>query len=175
MSNNLLDDIKKNNTPSITDEVTLALRAVTEKRASTIANMIDEAKSKGLNDNFARAAIYNYGVANGHDMAKSMKNPDDLIEFSNTFISGLEPDVYEMELIKATEEEFQVHFHYCPYVTKWLQQNRTTDELANLCDICMEGDGALATVFSDLEFELGSTIAKGGQVCDIHYKRSQTS
>ncbi|MEC5318127.1 L-2-amino-thiazoline-4-carboxylic acid hydrolase [Brenneria populi subsp. brevivirga] len=175
MSDKLLGEIKKNNTPSINDEVTLALRGVTEKRASTIANMIDEAKSKGLDDGFARAAIYNYGAANGRDMAQSMKNPNDIIEFSKTFTSGLEPNVYEMELIKATEEEFQVHFHYCPYVNKWLQQNRSTDELANLCDICMEGDSALATAFANLEFELGNTIAKGGQVCEIHYRRSSVS
>ncbi|MEE3662903.1 L-2-amino-thiazoline-4-carboxylic acid hydrolase [Brenneria sp. g21c3] len=175
MSNKLREKIRKNNTPSINDEVTLALRGVTEKRASTIANMIDEARNQGLDDGFARAAIYDYGAANGRDMAQSMQDPNDIIEFAKKFTSGLEPNVYEMELIKATEEEFQVHFHYCPYVNKWLQQNRTTAELANLCDICMEGDSALATAFSNLEFALGSTIAKGGQVCEIHYRRSHAS
>lgn len=175
MSNELREKISKNNTPSINDEVTLALRSVTEKRASTIANMIDEAKSLGLDDSFARKAIYHYGAENGRDMAQSMQDPDDLIEFSKAFTSGLEPNVYEMELIKATEEEFQVHFHYCPYVNKWLQQNRSTAEMANLCDVCMEGDGAVATAFSNLEFELGDTIAKGGQVCEIHYRKSHVS
>lgn len=172
MSDDLLDKIKENNTPSVTDEVTLALRGVTEKRASTIANMIDEARSKGLDDGFARAAIYHYGAANGSDMAQSMQDSNNMLEFSQSFTSGLEAKVYEMELIKATEDEFQVHFHYCPYVNKWLQQNRTVDEMANLCDICMEGDKALATAFSDLEFELGNTIAKGGRVCEITYRKS---
>lgn len=173
MSKILLAQIEQNNCPSITDEVTLALRAVTEKRASTIANMIDEVDKQGLDDRFARTAIYDYGVANGQSMAKSMQNPDDLIEFAHAFTSGLEAKVYEMELITSTAAEFQVHFHYCPYVNKWLQQQRTAAEMANLCDICMEGDEALATAFTDLEFELGNTIAKGNSVCEISYRKAK--
>lgn len=166
---NKLATIKSNNIATITDEVTLALRAVTEKRAATIANILDQAKDLNLDDSFVRKAIYQYGADNGKAMASSLNNADDLQEFAQHFTSGLEANVYEMELVNQTAQTMTVHFHYCPYVNKWLAQNRTPQQMSTLCDICMEGDKALATAFNNLQFKLGDTIAKGHHVCEISY------
>ncbi|MFX3616823.1 MAG: L-2-amino-thiazoline-4-carboxylic acid hydrolase [Sporolactobacillus sp.] len=169
----VLKTIKKNNIPKLTDEVTLALRGITEKRASTVAYMIKEAKKRGLDDEFARAAIQNYGVDGGHAMKTELKDVHDLKEFANCFTSGLESRVYEMETKVSTEDEFEVNFHYCPYVNRWMQMDIDADEMATFCEICMEGDRAISNVFEDIEFHLGNTIAKGGKVCEVHYRKAE--
>ncbi|MFT8727918.1 MAG: L-2-amino-thiazoline-4-carboxylic acid hydrolase [Liquorilactobacillus ghanensis] len=161
-----LSKIKAQNKPTLNDKVTNALRAITEKRASTLTYMIDEASE---DDSFAENAIKKYGIDNGIDMRNSLVNKSDLKEFAEKFTSGLEANVYEMETVKATDKEFEVHFHYCPYVNRWLRMNKSAKEMSRLCDICMAGDHAVIENFSDLGFELGDTIAKGNKVCQIKY------
>lgn len=164
--------IRSINQPSRQDETTLALRAVTEKRAATIGYMLDEATELGIDDTYARKAIAHYGADNGRVMAASMQNPDNLIEFAQVFTNGLEANVYEMETIVANADEFIVHFHYCPYVNKWLQQQRGAKALHHLCDVCLEGDNAITQGFKDLAFDPVKTIARGDDHCEMRYFRT---
>lgn len=161
--------IVKTNQPSLMDDVTLTLRSITEKRAATMTRMIDEAKRQGLDDAFAIKAVHDYGVDNGKDFKEAMNNPHDLKEFAEKFTDNLEANVYEMETVKSTNEDFRVHFHYCPYVNRWLRMGKSTAEMANLCDICMKGDRAVAKNFDDIDFDLGGTIAKGNPYCEVRY------
>ncbi|MDA5387635.1 L-2-amino-thiazoline-4-carboxylic acid hydrolase [Loigolactobacillus backii] len=161
-----LNQIKAVNNPKLADETTLALRAITEKRASTLTYMVDNAKEDTA---FAVKSIEQYGIDNGKDFKKSMTNPHDLNEFADKFTAGLEPQVYEMETVSQNDKEFEVHFHYCPYVNRWLKMGKTPDEMSQLCDLCMGGDAATASVFEDIDFQLGTTIAKGGNFCELHY------
>lgn len=167
--------IAKTNRPNLTDEVTLALRSVTEKRAATMTRMIDEAKRYGLNNEFVIKAVHDYGVDNGCDFKHSMIDPHDMKEFAQKFTNNFEANVYEMETVKSTAKDFRVHFHYCPYVNRWLRMGKNTTEMANLCDICMKGDRAVAENFDDIEFDLGSTIAKGNPYCEVRYFEKDSS
>jgi hypothetical protein len=45
------------NAATLNDEVTLALRAITEKRAATIGYLLDESRQRHIADDFAREAI----------------------------------------------------------------------------------------------------------------------
>ena len=47
----------ENNRPANFSDVALAGRDISARRAATIANMVDEAAARGLDDEFARAAI----------------------------------------------------------------------------------------------------------------------
>lgn len=161
-----LEKIKSTNKETLNDEVTLALRAITEKRATTMTYMIDKAEES---DKFARDSVRQYGVDNGTDFKKILIDSHDLKEFAEKFTEGLESNVYEMETVKATDDEFEVHFHYCPYVNRWLKMGKNPKEMSQLCDICMEGDRAMATPFENIDFELGNTIAKGGDFCNVRY------
>ena len=49
------------NEAKIVNPVVDGLRDICARRASTISYMIDEAKKRGLDDTFAREAIYKYG------------------------------------------------------------------------------------------------------------------
>lgn len=161
--------IENTNKPTLTDDVTLMLRSITDKRAATMTRMIDEAKERGLDDEFARKAVHDYGVDNGKDFKASLKDPHDMKEFAHEFTDNLEANVYEMETVKSTDDDFRVHFHYCPYVNRWLKMGKTTDEMSTLCDICMKGDRAFAENFDDIDFDLGGTIAKGNPYCEVRY------
>lgn len=166
-------DIKKiteTNKPKLTDDVTLALRAITEKRARTMTYMIDKANE---DDKFARESVLQYGRDNGDEFKESMDDPDDIKEFADKFTNTLEANVYEMETTKSTDEEFDVRFHYCPYVKVWLEMGKKPEELSNLCDICMLGDKATADRFDKINFHLGETIAKGNDYCDLKYTKGK--
>ena len=171
MSDLLLSRIASRNRPGINDDVTLALRAITEKRAATIAYMLDEAAKQGLDEQYARRAIAHYGADNGHKMAASMQDSGSLIEFAEVFTGGLEARAYEMETILTDADRFIVRFHYCPYVNKWLAQSRSAAEIRLLCDICLEGDNAITWGFSGVRFEPVKTIARGDAWCEMHYFR----
>lgn len=78
-----------------------------------------------------------------------------------------------MEITKNTDKEFDVRFHYCPYVNFWLKLGKKTEELSNLCDICMLGDQATAEKFDKISFHPGCTIAKGNSFCDLKYTKNE--
>lgn len=46
------------NAPTLDDEVTLALRAITEKRAATLGYLLDESRQRHQPDDYARDAIH---------------------------------------------------------------------------------------------------------------------
>lgn len=112
---------KITNKPTKTDETTMALRGLCAKRASTICYMIQQAKEHGVQDGaaFAREAITKYGEDIGQVVKSKMKDPDDLLEFSQYFGAGADRDIYEMEVVAQDEDRFYLDFHYCPYVAEW--------------------------------------------------------
>ena len=150
---------KITNKPTKTDETTLARRGLCAKRASTICYMIQQAKEHGVQDGavFAREAITKYGEDIGQVVKSKMKNPDDLLEFSQYFGAGA--------------DRFYLDFHYCPYVAEWQKMGRDPEEMAELCDIAMEGDRAVGASFDAFEFTLGETIAQGCPACQIRFDR----
>ena len=121
---------KITNKPTKTDETTLALRGLCAKRASTICYMIQQAKEHGVQDGaaFAREAITKYGEDIGQVVKSKMKDPDDLLEFSQYFGAGADRDIYEMEVVAQDEDRFYLDFHYCPYVAEWQKMGRDPEE-----------------------------------------------
>lgn len=163
----------ENNVETIKSDVALAAREISARRASTISNMIEEAEKRGIDDSFARIAIGRYGADNADTFRASMKNPDDFSEFAASFATGHNSEVFEMEVVERTDDKLSVDFHYCPYVTEWLKQGHTPEEIAHLCDITMEGDREFAKKFPCLKFELQGTIADGLPVCRLRFTKKQ--
>ena len=151
------------------------LREICARRASTISYMIDEAKKRGLDDQFARDAIYHYGQDLGKEMYAGMEDPTDMLEFSKHFGTGHHTDIYEMETVACDEEKLYIDFHYCPYVAEWIKQGRTPEEMPVLCEIAMEGDRAIGDTFPAFQFTLGKTIAQGCDVCQIRFDKKRES
>lgn len=161
------------NEAKIVNPVVNGLRDICARRASTISYMIDEAKKRGLDDDFAWKAIYHYGEDIGKEMYEEMKDPTDMVEFSKHFGTGHHTDIYEMETVASDENKLYIDFHYCPYVAEWIKQGRTPEEMDRLCKIAMEGDRAIGETFSAFKFTLGRTIAQGHDVCEIRFDKKQ--
>lgn len=146
------------NAPTLDDEVTLALRAITEKRAATLGYLLDESRQRHQPDDYARDAIRHYGRDIGRSVRAKMRHGHDLQEFAAVFTRGLESRVYEMETVSASPSEFIVLFHYCPYVNCWRQQGRDARQIETLCDICMEGNHALTDALDGVQLAVETAL-----------------
>ena len=159
------------NKEHIKTRAALAGREISERRAATISNMLDEAAVEGLNDGFARRAIARYGADNAQAMRAAMQDPDDFAEFAATFGQGASREIFEMEVVEQTPDSLAIDFHYCPYVAAWQKQGHSPEEIACLCDVTMEGDREFAKQFPQLAFELQGTIADGLPVCRLRFRK----
>ncbi len=159
------------NNPTIENECVNGLRNISERRAATIALMIEEAKELGLDESFARRAIYRYGIPMGKDFYNMLEDPTDIEELAKYFGKDHNWDIYEMETVASTEDKLYIDFHYCPYVAQWLKMGIPEDEIAELCDITMEGDRAIGDCFPAINFTLGKTIAQGHTVCQLRFDK----
>lgn len=78
--------------------------------------------------------------------------------------------VFEMKIIKSTDNSLYIDFHYCPLVKAWQKQNCTDDQIERLCDIAMSGDRGIAESYG-AKLDLPKTIAKGDRVCELRFHK----
>lgn len=161
----------ENNIPTLRGATVDAAREISERRATTISRMVDEAAKRGLDDQFAYDAIADYGADNAKEFRKTMHDPTSFKEFTDLFGTDHNRQIYEMETVKKTDNELIIDFHYCPYVTAWVRQGKTPNQIARLCEIAMAGDHEFAKSFPQLEFRLEHTIADGKPRCRLHFIR----
>lgn len=143
------------------------LRDAIEHRATWFYYLVQEAKKRGLDYDFARDAIKECGCFHGNN---KYTKTDDLSVFAPEFISENVKNIFEMDTT-LTEDEFNIDFHYCPLVAAWKKLTDDEEEIAMLCDIAMDGDRGIASTFDNFEFHLGKTIAKGDDICEVCFKK----
>lgn len=146
------------------------IRKAIEHRATWMYLLLKAARERGLDwDDFGRQAVSQTGAIHGQARRESMEDPDSMEEFSRTFAAGTSRKVFEMEVVAADQERYYLDFHYCPLVSAWKKLGATPEEIAQLCDIAMNGDRGIAEQFPDFQFSLGETIAAGYPVCQIRF------
>ncbi|MBM6699719.1 L-2-amino-thiazoline-4-carboxylic acid hydrolase [Bifidobacterium pullorum subsp. saeculare] len=163
----------EHNVPHLHDATIDAAREISERRAATISRMVDEAAKHGLDDQFAYDAVADYGTDNATAFRRTMKDPDSFAEFADSFGTDHNRGVYEMETVTRTDDELRIDFHYCPYVTAWVRQGKTPEQISRLCAIAMAGDHAFADEFPYMRFDLEGTIADGNPTCVLRFTRQQ--
>lgn len=164
------------NEPVTTDNEKVNInRNAIEHRATWMGLMMDEAKKAGIDlVPVARSAIQRCGCFHGLNVyKKNMKKPEDLLSFAEVFSSELTLKSFDMEIMKRTEEEFVLHFHYCPLVNAWKKQGLSDEDIDLYCDIAMDGDRKIAASFDTFDFALNSTIAKGNKVCEVCFLKKK--
>lgn len=159
-----------NNKPQKSDPRTDLLRSAIEHRATWFALLVDEAKKRGLDDQFASDAIRRCGQFHG---GHKFPDTDDLPTFSKAFANNDVVNCFEMDVLEANDEKLSIDFHYCPLVEAWKKLGIPDEELPRLCDIAMDGDRGIIDTYEKFEFELGKTIAKGDSVCEIRIKKAE--
>ncbi|SPF31929.1 conserved hypothetical protein [Candidatus Desulfosporosinus infrequens] len=158
------------NKSTITDENILNIRNAIEHRATWMSLMMDEARNSGLDwDNFARKAIFRTGCFHGKDVALKCTNLSDLKEFADIFADEAGKKIFERNITELSDDKLSIEFHYCPLVSAWIKQGFSDEDIAQLCDIAMEGDRGIVNSFPAFQFELGKTIAQGNPVCELNF------
>lgn len=155
------------NTANINDKHTEDLRAAIEHRATWFYFLIEEAEKRGLDIQFARDAIRHCGCFHGEN---KFPKTEDIKEFAAAFATDQVQKVFEMD-VKTTEEELNVEFHYCPLVAAWKKLTDDETKISTLCDIAMDGDRGIISKYDKFSFELGDTIAKGDNTCQVSIKK----
>ena len=78
--------------------------------------------------------------------------------------------VFDMKILRCTDDNLDIDFHYCPLVKAWQKQGGSDEEIKRLCDHAMCGDRGIAESFG-CKLDLPKTIAGGDGVCQIRFVR----
>ena len=155
------------NTPLVNDRLSKEVRFENQCRGMIYYLMVKYAVQEGLDkETYARAAINKIGRDNSKGFSNAYDNlPDFVYNFmSEGLISQFRPELKEM-----TDDFARVDFHYCPMLGGLCNMTDDREELDLLCDCAMETDRGLTSQIG-IGFELGGTIAKGNDTCELCFK-----
>lgn len=160
------------NEPNIRNPIIGAVREQLEQRGAWLYLLCDEAQKRGLEPReFGPAAIKRCGIAQGkHLIVKG--DTSSLKGLKKTLFSKPAQWVFEMKIQHSTDEELEIHFHYCPLVKAWQKAGCSDEEIAMYCDIAMCGDRGIGEAYGSV-LELKKTIAKGDDCCHLRYYKKK--
>ena len=161
---------KVKNEPKYKNGLLQAIRSLLEHRAFWLYLLCDEARKRGLDPkDFGSAAVKRCGLSQGADLVKK-GNTDSLKGLKKTLFTKPAQWVFEMKVLRCTDDNLDIDFHYCPLVKAWQKQGCSDEEIRTLCDHAMCGDRGIAESFV-CTLELPATIARGDDVCRIRFVR----
>jgi len=158
------------NTPTITnDRHVNDMQSALEHRAAWFYLLLNEAEKAGADwEALGRRAVTRCGILHGNT---KFTKTEDLKAFGKEFADALYAKIFEMDVKELSDQTFRVEFHYCPHVAAWMKLTKDETKIEKLCDIAMDGDRGIISTFPKFEFELGDTIAKGGNCCQITVRK----
>jgi hypothetical protein len=158
------------NEAKIKNGLIAAIRNLFEHRALWMYLLVDEAQKKGLEPgSYAPDAIKRCGLYQGSFHAVNGKETS-LRELRKRVFHGIGKKIFEMKVLRATDDSLDVDFHYCPLVSAWQKQGVDGQFLSDLCDYAMCGDRGIAECFG-AELDLPKTIARGDGVCELRFRK----
>ena len=144
-----------------------AVRDANENRGRWYYFLVKEGLEQGLPLEFARDAMHEAGLFLGKSRFNGI---DNLKDFADEFMTYGVEKVNEGEVVKLSEEEFEVDLGYCPLVNAWQKLEQDEKFLADICDICMEMDRGIAESLG-MSMDLKATIASGCGKCTMCFKK----
>ena len=161
---------KIKNEAKITFPLVTAVRGQLEQRAVWLHLLCDEGRKRGLDPrDFGSAAIKRCGLGHGRYLIKEGKT-DSLKGLRKTLFTKPAQWMFEMKVVNSTDDELELHFHYCPLVKGWQRAGCSDEDIAMLCDIAMCGDRGIGESYG-AELDLPKTIAKGDDICHLRYHK----
>ena len=161
---------KIKNIPKIKNPLIKAIRELLEHRALWMYLLCDEASKKGLSpDEYAPEAIRRCGLYQGEQLVKK-GGSSSLKGLRKTLFTKPAQWVFEMKILKSTDDQLYIDFHHCPLITAWQKQGCSDEEINNYCDYAMCGDRGIAESYG-AELSLPKTIARGDSICEIRFDR----
>nr|WP_308628166.1 L-2-amino-thiazoline-4-carboxylic acid hydrolase [uncultured Eisenbergiella sp.] len=160
------------NEPKRKNPLIKAIRELLEHRALWLYLLCDEAAKKGIDPfSFAPDAIRRCGHMQGKDLV-AKGNTKSLKGLRKTLFTKPAQMVFEMDIRKCTDDELEIHFHYCPLVKAWQKAGCSDEEIARLCDTAMCGDRGIGETYG-CSLDLPETIANGDNICHLRYYRNK--
>lgn len=148
-----------------------AVREQLEHRATWLYLLCDEAQKRGLDPrDFGSAAVKRCGLMQGKNLVYKGKTAS-LKGLKKTLFTLPAQLVFEMDVVKSTDDELEIKFHYCPLVKAWQKAGCSDEEIAMLCDIAMCGDRGIGERYY-AELDLPKTIANGDDICHLRYHKT---
>ena len=161
------------NEPKIKNGLLQAIREQLEHRALWMYLLCDEAKKKGLNpEEYAGEAIKRCGLYQGALLVEKGGMGKSLKGLKKALFSKAAQLVFEMKILRCTDDNLDIDFHYCPLVKAWQKAGCTDEEIAMLCDIAMCGDHGIGECYGSV-LDLPKCIAKGDDVCSLRYHKKE--
>ena len=158
------------NEPRHRNGILTAIREQLEHRATWLYLLCDEASKRGLEwESFAPDAIKRCGLYQGRNLVAKGRT-DSLKGLRKTLFTKPAQLVFEMDIVKSTDDKLDIDFHYCPLVKAWQKQGCSDDEIARLCDIAMCGDHGIGECYN-AKLDLPKCIAKGDEICALRYRK----
>lgn len=155
----------KNKFPLVT-----AVRGQLEQRAAWLYLLCDEGRKQGLDPRqFGSAAIRRCGLGQGRYLVRK-GGTKSLKGLRRTLFTKPAQWMFEMKVIRSTDKELELHFHYCPLVKAWQKAGCSDEEISMLCDIAMCGDRGIGEAYG-CKLDLPKTIARGDAVCHLRYHK----
>ena len=162
---------KIKNEARIKNPLIVGIREQLEHRALWMYLLTDEAEKKGLKrEEYAPAAIRRCGKYQGELIKQKGGKGNSLKGLKKGLFGFFAQKVFEMDILRCDDDHLDIDFHYCPLVKAWQKQGCTDEEIAVLCDHAMCGDRGIGECFG-VELDLPSTIANGGDTCQLRYVR----
>jgi len=165
---------KVSNIPQKKNFLLKAIRGLLEHRATWLYLLLKEAGKKGIEwEEIGYPAIRACGHMHGQDLV-DLGGTRSLKGLKKKLFTKPAQMVFEMKILKATDNELSINFGFCPLVAAWQKLDCSDQEIARLCDIAMEGDRGIAERFGG-RLELGETIANGHACCQLRFKKQVKS
>ncbi len=154
------------NVAKMKNPIIRAIRGTLEHRAQWLYLNLKEVEKKGITwEEAGMPAIRSCGSIHGRKLVQSGGSRS-FKGLKKTLFTLPARMVFEMKILKTTDDELKIDFGYCPLVGAWQELGCDDDQIARLCDIAMEGDRGIARAFGG-RLELGRTIANGHDRCEL--------
>jgi len=146
------------------DNTTQAVRSAIEDRAMYLYLLFKEMQSANgeAAEAMAKRAIFRYGQLKAENMAP-MESP---VGFVRHQMRAGRHEIFDKEVVEETPERSEIRFHYCPLVQAWKRLGATEKELAQLCDVAMQGDFGMVSL-APFELRIAASIARGDDCCRL--------
>ncbi|MEG1732047.1 MAG: L-2-amino-thiazoline-4-carboxylic acid hydrolase [Longicatena sp.] len=161
---------KITNEAKITNPIVQAVRGQLEQRAAWLYLLCDEGEKRGLDPvEFGSEAIKRCGLGQGKLLVKQ-GNTRSLKGLRKTLFTKPAQWMFEMKVQNCSDDQLEIHFHYCPLVKAWQKAGCSDEKIAQLCDIAMCGDRGIGESYG-CALDLKKTIANGDEICHLRYYR----
>lgn len=93
-------------------------------------------------------------------------NPDDFIRF----MTAINCEVFDKEVVKLEPEHSVARFHYCPLYAAWKEMGLPPERIAYLCDLASKSDYGRASNFKHVTLTFPKRLADGDAYCELDAK-----